>query len=200
MAAKKSTPEPASPIAARYPKAVTTRNGRRLELRLMGEGDRKLMLDFARSLPVHDLLFLRNNITEEPAIDDWIANIAAGRSATVLAVDGERLAGYAALHYNTTDWTRHIGEIRMLTAADFRGIGLGRMLASETYAIGRALGLKKLSAQMTLDQAGARTTFEHLGFKPEALLTDFVMDASGRTRDLLVMAYDLEGLTDTIDI
>ena len=62
------------------------------------------------------------------------------------------------------------------------------------------MGLRKLTAQMTLDQAGARATFERLGFKPEALLTDWVMANDGRTRDLLVMAYDLEGLTDTVDV
>ena len=76
---------------------------------------------------------------------------------------------------------------------------MGRILADEIYAVSRSLGLRKLSAQMTLDQAGARATFERLGFRPEALLTDWVMDAKGRTRDLLVMAYDLEGLTDTVD-
>jgi phosphinothricin acetyltransferase len=94
---------------------------------------------------------------------------------------------------------RHLGEIRLLTGTAQRGIGLGRILADEIYAVSRSLGLRKLSAQMTLDQAGARATFERLGFRPEALLTDWVMDAKGRTRDLLVMAYDLEGLTDTVD-
>jgi RimJ/RimL family protein N-acetyltransferase len=72
------------------------------------------------------------------------------------------------------------------------------VLASEIYAVAGILGLRKLSAQMTLDQPGARATFERLGFKPEALLTDWVMSADGRTRDLLVMAYDVTGLTDTV--
>ena len=47
---------------------------------------------------------------------------------------------------------------------------------------------------------GPRATFERLGFKPGALLTDWVMAHEGRTRDLLVMAYDLDGLTDTVDV
>ncbi|MGI8927575.1 MAG: GNAT family N-acetyltransferase [Tepidiformaceae bacterium] len=187
-------------FSARYPRNVPMRDGRQLQLRLMGRGDRDLVLAFARALPADDLLFLRNDITEAPSVDEWIANIETGHSTAVLAVDGEHLAGYAALHYQATSWTRHIGEIRLLTAPGYRGMGLGRMLAGETYAVGRALGLKKLSAQMTLDQAGARSTFERLGFKPEALLTDFVIDANGRTRDLLVMAYDLDGLTDTVDV
>ena len=52
---------------------------------------------------------------------------------------------------------------------------------------------------MTPDQAGARSVFEHLGFTVEALLHDWVEDRQGRTRDLLVMTYDLDGLTDRVD-
>jgi hypothetical protein len=32
------------------------------------------------------------------------------------------------------------------------------------------------------------------------LLSDFVIDRGGRTRDLLVMAYDVEGLTEHLDV
>ena len=52
---------------------------------------------------------------------------------------------------------------------------------------------------MTPDQKGARATFERLGFRAEALLQDFVVDHSGRTRDLLVMGYDVTGLTEHVD-
>jgi L-amino acid N-acyltransferase YncA len=66
------------------------------------------------------------------------------------------------------------------------------VLALEVYRLARQLGLRRLAAHMSLDQAGARATFERLGFRAEALLTDWVMDVEGRTRDLLIMAYDLE--------
>jgi RimJ/RimL family protein N-acetyltransferase len=52
---------------------------------------------------------------------------------------------------------------------------------------------------MTTDQKGAQATFERLGFKPEALLQDFVVDHAGRTRDLVVMAYDVTGLTEFVE-
>jgi hypothetical protein len=32
-----------------------------------------------------------------------------------------------------------------------------------------------------------------LGFSAEALLADFVMDANGRTDDLVIMSYDVTG-------
>jgi RimJ/RimL family protein N-acetyltransferase len=65
------------------------------------------------------------------------------------------------------------------------------------FAVARQLGLRKVTAQMTPDQKGARVTFERLGFQPEALLADFVVDRDGKTRDLLIMSHDLSGFTDT---
>jgi RimJ/RimL family protein N-acetyltransferase len=193
-----ATQERGAEVAARYPRRVPLRGDRPVELRLMDAGDGERMLAFARALPADDLLFLRSNITEAPAVDGWIANIVDGRTFTVLGVDGDAIGGYASVHLNPAEWMRHVGEIRLLTGTDFRGAGLGRALASEIFAVASILGLRKLSAQMTLDQPGARATFERLGFKPEALLTDWVISTDGRTRDLLIMAYDVEGLTDTV--
>jgi len=61
------------------------------------------------------------------------------------------------------------------------------------------LGLRKIVAQMTVDQKGAIATFERLGFRAEALLSDFVIDREGRMRDLMIMAYDVDGLTEHLD-
>ena len=193
------TTEPGS-VESRFPRAVPLKGGKKVELRLMGAGNLQRMLSFAHGLPADDLLFLRRNIGDAAAVKEWIADIGAAHSFTVLAIDGEVIAGYGSLHLNAATWMRHIGEIRMLAGVPHRGSGLGRVLASEIYAVAKLMGLRKLTAQMTLDQAGARATFERLGFKPEALLTDWVMANDGRTRDLLVMAYDLEGLTDTVDV
>jgi hypothetical protein len=49
---------------------------------------------------------------------------------------------------------------------------------------------------MTSDQRGARATFERIGFRPEALLADYVVDAEDRTHDMLIMSYDIDGFND----
>jgi hypothetical protein len=86
-----ATGERAGEIGARYPRKVALRGDRSIELRLMDAGDPDKMLAFARALPADDLLFLRSNITEPAAVDGWIANIADGRTVTVLGVDGEAI-------------------------------------------------------------------------------------------------------------
>jgi RimJ/RimL family protein N-acetyltransferase len=83
----------------------------------------------------------------------------------------------------------------VLVNRSYRGLGLGKRLTNEAFAMAKDLGLRKITAQMPTDQRGARQVFEHLGFRPEALLADHVMTRDGKTRDLLIMSYDVAGFS-----
>jgi L-amino acid N-acyltransferase YncA len=177
-----------------FPKTANL-GGETITLRLMEPADRERILAFARALPPDDLLFLRLDITSPEGVDEWVRNIAAGRTITVLAEHEATVAGYASVHHNDAMWNRHIGEIRVNVGSRFRRHGLGRRLVDEVFNIARGAGLRKITAQMTPDQAAARVTFERLGFRPEALLADFVVDRQGKARDLLIMSHDVAGFT-----
>ena len=182
-----------------YPHTVALRDGTTVSLRLMTAADAGRIAAFARSLPEDDLLFLRMDITDPSAVALWVKNLEAGLATTVIAEASGETVGYASLVQNRVAWQRHLGEIRTQVGPSHRSRGLGRALAGEIFAIGRERGLRKIVAQMTTDQKGALATFERLGFKPEALLQDFVVDHAGRTRDLVVMAYDVTGLTEFVE-
>ena len=182
-------------ISRKFPREVTLDKGP-VTFRLMGARDRDAVLAFAQSLPHDDLLFLRLNITTPEGVDEWVNNIDGGRTITVLAEASRKIVGYASVHHNDAMWNRHVGEIRVNVAPEYRRHGLGRRLTDEVFAIARDIGLRKITAQMTPDQTGARVTFERLGFRPEALLADYVVDIEGRTRDLLIMSHDVAGFTD----
>ena len=184
----------ASAIQRTYPWS-TTIDGIEVTFRLMEPRDRDAVLAFARALPAHDLMFLRTDVTQPEVVDEWVRNLEAGRTITILAETGGQVAGYSSLHKNDALWTRHVGEIRVQVGQEFRGLGLGKRLANEVFAIAKELGLKKITAQMTTDQRGARQVFEHLGFRPEALLADYAMSREGRTHDLLIMSYDVAGFS-----
>lgn len=183
-------------LAEHYPKSVTLPEGPTVELRLMTAGDRDAVMGFARGLPQEDLMFLRVDLTQPSVVDDWIANVLAGYSTTLLAYDDAGLAGYATVHRDPAPWTRRIGEIRVNVSPAYRGKGLGRVLISRIFDIGRGLGLAKLVAHMTADQHGAQAAFRRLGFIPEAVLADYVEDRGGRLRDMVIMTYDIEGHSD----
>jgi len=179
-----------------YPKQIGLPDGRLAELHVMTAADKDAILRFARKLSEDDLLFLRTDITDPAVVDDWIENLRKGTTVTILAELNGELGAYASLHQDQARWTRRVGEIRINAAPRYRGVGLGRALASEIFEVGKAQGIKKLVAMVTPEQSGARTTLERLGFKVEALLADWVEDRRGQPRDLLVMTFDLAGFTD----
>lgn len=181
-----------------YPKSVQLPEGSQIELRLMTPADRDAVLQFARGLPQEDLLFLRVDLTEGSVVDEWISNLQAGRSTSLVAYDDTGLIGYATVHSNRAPWTRGVGELRVNVSPDYRGKGLGRVLTSQIFDLARGLGLRKLMANMTSDQHGAQAAFRRLGFVPEALLADYVEDRNGTPRDLVIMSYSIDGHSDRV--
>lgn len=181
-----------------YPKNITLPDGAGVEIRMMSGEDRDAVLAFANNLSQEDMLFLRVDITQPEVVDDWMSNLAVGRSVSLAAYDADGLIGYATVHRNAAPWTRRVGEIRVNVNQAYRARGLGKNLTSEIFAVARGLGLKKLMANMTSDQHGAQAAFRRLGFVPEALLADYVEDRKGTPRDLVIMSYDIDGHNDSI--
>jgi RimJ/RimL family protein N-acetyltransferase len=174
---------------------TTTVHDRSITLRLMTPDDKGALLEFARSLPEDDLLFLSIDLTRPEAVEQWAKHISTGRITTILLENDGKLLGHGSLGHNELVWTRHLGEIQLLVSPKLRGLGLGTLLANEVFALAGELGLQKIVARMASEQKGALQVFERLGFRPEALLADYVMDREGRTHDLIVMSYDVTGLT-----
>ena len=179
-----------------YPRETRLPDGGSVDVRMMSAADRDAVLAFARGLPEQDLLFLRVDLTEPAVIDEWIANVEAGLSTSLVAYDQTGLVGYATVHRNRARWTRRVGEIRVNVSPEYRARGLGRRLISQVFDLARSLGLKKIIANMTVDQPGAQAAFRKLGFVPEALLADYVEDRNGVTHDLVIMSYDIDGHSD----
>ena len=174
-----------------YPRTIQLDTITKVSLRLMTPADTYRLVAFARSLPADDLLFLRMDITKLNVVAHWGQNVKEGSTMTVLAEVDSEIAGYVSLHHNEVTWQRHLGEIRIQVGPRYRSQGLGRALAGEIFTIARDLKLRKIVAQMTPDQKGAIAIFERLGFRTEALLQDFVIDRTDRTRDLMVMTCDV---------
>ena len=185
--------------ADRYPHRVTLPDGASITIRRMIPADRDAVLAFANSLPEEDLLFLRIDITQPEVVDLWVENLKTGFTTSLLAWEGDRVVGYASVHRDPVPWTRRVGELRVNVAPEHRDEGLGRNLINEIFDVARGLGLKKLTVNMTTEQLAARAGFKRIGFRAEAVLSDFIEDAEGRSHDLLIMTYDVEGLTNQVE-
>ena len=174
--------------ARSYPRRVNTEAGE-IEFHLMTRADEAAVLDFARALPTHDLLFLPRNISQPKVLSAWVNEIERGDIVSLLALKDSAVVGCGTLVRDSHSWSPHVGEIRMVVSLDVRGKGVGRALSQETFALALGAGLDKLTVQMTVDQRAAIALFESLGFKAEALLRDHVRDVDGRTHDIVVLGH-----------
>jgi L-amino acid N-acyltransferase YncA len=164
----------------------------------MRTADAESLLTFVRSLPRHDLMFLPTDITEIEGLNGWLDEMLIGVSRVIIAVGPNGIVGFGSVVHSTASWTRHIAELRVVVAPAVRGSGLGRELIAAAFRAAASVGVKRINAQMTLDQQGAIRVFRELGFSPLAVLPDQVMDQDGTTFDLLVMHQDAESFEKTL--
>jgi GNAT superfamily N-acetyltransferase len=172
----------------RFPLQVTLRNTA-IVFRPLSSACRDAMLGFARSLPEQDLLFLDRDIAQPAVVDQWVRDVADGRLATIAAWRDNSIVGYATTARGNVRWSRHVADLRVVVAEDYRGLGLGRWLLELVFEMALEAGASKLVARMTPDQTGALSLFRHLGFEQEAVLRDHALDANGLTHDLMVLSF-----------
>jgi ribosomal protein S18 acetylase RimI-like enzyme len=163
---------------------------RTVTFRLMSVDDRELFKNFIRSLPHEDNFHLMLDVHDDHAIDRWMKGVDSGQIISVIALENDQMIGYCNIHRNELSWVRHVGEIGMGVSRDYRGLGVGKALTNEVFAIARACGLRKIWARMAASQEAAQNVFHSLHFRTEALLSDFVMNQNGGTEDLVIMTYD----------
>ena len=75
----------------------TNVDGKTVTLRLMTAEDKDAVLNFARSLPEDDLLFLSFDITDEDFVDAWVKRVKAGKWHTILVEIDGKLVGHGSL-------------------------------------------------------------------------------------------------------
>ncbi len=165
--------------------------GEPMVLRRVTPADADRLHRFFLSLPAADLLFLRRDVTDGRQINAWMAEIERGETVTIIAETEGTVMGEATLHLSDVPWTRHVGVVRVFTAYEQRGRGLGRLLLEEICRLAPGLGIEKLVAEMTVEQTAAQHLMRDLGFVEQARLPLFVKDRHGQRHDLIMMVKDL---------
>lgn len=166
-------------------------SGSAFELRSLKAGDEPQLADFFKRLPKHDLLYVPRDVSNPKILEAWFRTTSEDDMRTIIATDGERIVGSAALIVDPLSWSPHVGEIRVMIDASSRRLGLGRALIENRYNEAVEMGLEKLIARMTIDQRGAFAIFEPMGFVGEALLKRHVRDEDGNAHDIALLSCHL---------
>jgi GNAT superfamily N-acetyltransferase len=177
-----------TPTPRDYPRTVTLGDAT-VEIGLLQAADAGELGAFIETLPTHDLLFVRRDVSHPKVLEAWVGALALGSVISLAARSAGALIGCTAIVTDAHSWSRHVGELRVMTSPDWRGRGLGRALIQESFALALGLGLEKLVVQMTIDQRAAIAVFEELGFRAEAVLQGHVKDRDGRIHDLVLLSH-----------
>ena len=183
----------------RYPRTVGEGAGA-FQLRVMTAADEAAVLAFARTLPTHDLLFLRRDIRQPRVMSAWIRQLEAGDIQSLLALRDGQLVGCSAIARDPHSFSPHVGDLRVILAPESRELGLGRLLIQESFLVAMASGLEKLTVHMTGYQQAAIRVFEDMGFRPEALLRDQVRDDHGNDFDIVILGQNVQAHLAKLDL
>lgn len=157
-------------------------------IRRLEAGDEPALRAFLAALPAEDRTFIKEDVEDPSLAAAWVAD---RRTVRGVAVDGGDVRGLAAV-IPGLGWSSHVGELRLVVDPSQRRLGVGTALARWAVLQSIELGLRKLAVEVVAEQEAAEALFRNLGFEPEALLRDHILDRDGSYRDLLVMSHHLD--------
>lgn len=175
-------------IAGRYPRRVQLRDGSIVLVRPMSRADEGGLVDFFGRVPAEERFFLKDDVTSRTVIRGWIDTLDYERVLPLLALDGNRVVGDAALLRHRSASLRHSGEIRVVIDPAMHELGLGVVLVRELVEIASASGLLDVVFEF-VDGAQDATVeaAEFLGAVRAGSATDWVRDAQGNPHDVIFM-------------
>jgi L-amino acid N-acyltransferase YncA len=158
-----------------------------MEIRPIEPADHPALERFLSRVPEGDRTFFKEDVDDPAVVEAWIRP----EVPHALALEDGEVIGYVAV-VPQHGWSSHVGEVRVIVDPDHRGKGVGQALARRAVIEALRLGLTKMVVEVIADQEATIAMFGALGFDPEALLRDHVLDQSGELRDLLVLAHSVE--------
>jgi len=174
---------------------VTLKDGAYVLLRPMNGGDEKNLLEFYSAVSDDDLRYFRHYVKDPAVIQGWCEQLDYSKVLPMLALVKDHVVGSASLHFFEGP-KRHVGEVRLFLAKDYRKRGLGMKMIKALIDLARKQGLGIMQAEVIAEQTKVVKAFETLGFKPQATLDDYFLFPDGDSRDVVLMTLSLRAKMD----
>jgi len=174
---------------------VTLADGSRVLLRPMTNSDDDLMGELFSSINGDDLKYFRHNVKNAEVLKNWTNNLDYKQVIPLLAMVQDHPVGDATIHFGEGP-RRHIGEIRIFLARDYRKRGLGMKMLRTVVDLARKQGLSILTAEVIAENVKLIKAFESLGFQQQCTLDDYFMFPDGECIDVKLMLLPLKAKVD----
>jgi L-amino acid N-acyltransferase YncA len=169
---------------------ITLKEGAYVLLRPMVREDESRLMEFYSTAREDDLRYLRHDVKDPAVIREWCDHLDYNKVLPLLAFAKESIVGSASLHFCEGP-KRHIGEVHMFLARDYRKCGLGLKMVRALIDLARKRGLGILMAEVVAEETKTIKAFESLGFKARVTLDDYFMLPDGDLHDVVLMTMPL---------
>ncbi len=170
---------------------ITLRDGVRVLLRLMAKEDYEQLVEYYSHFSEEDLLYVRHNVKDPAVIKTWCDNLDYNKVLPILALVKDQVVGSATLHFFPGP-KRHVAEVRLFLAKDFRQRGLGMKMTRAVIDIARKQNIRLLTAEVIAEKTKVVRAFETMGFITKCVLPDYFMFPDGDTCDVAFLVLDLK--------
>jgi acetyltransferase len=170
---------------------VTLKDGVHVLLRPMVKEDRPHLDELYAPIGDDDMRYFRENVKDAEILQRWCENLDYGHILPVLALVKDRAVGSGSLHFFQGP-KRHIGEVRLFLAKDYRKRGLGMKIIRVLIEFARKQGLSTLVAEVIADKTKVVRAFEQMGFVSRVTLEDYFMFPDGECTDVVFMTMRLK--------
>jgi GNAT superfamily N-acetyltransferase len=174
-----------------YRHLVTLPDGIRVLVRPLVPRDREALLELFHGLPADETQFFRSNVSDPGMVATWAESPDYARVFPLVAVVGEHMVGNSTLHIGV-GFTRHVAEIRIFLAKEYRRRGIGSAMIKGQLEIARKLGLHQVIAEVVESRPQVMHAFERLGFERQFAWRDLFMTPEGETLDMIVLVNRLK--------
>ena len=151
------------------------------------------------ALPAEETQYFRSNITDPDVVASWAETPDYTNVFPLVAVVGDRIVGNSTLHLGS-GFTRHVAEIRIFLAKEFRRHGIGTAMIKGQIEMARKLGLHQVIAEVVESPPQVIHAFERLGFERQFALHDLFMTPDGETLDMIVLVNYLKRHAEEFDV
>ena len=176
----------------KYPKELSLKNSKSVELRLLTEDDFDKLVDFFQKLPIKDRMYLRIDVMKRENILKRFGTIDYKNMFPVIALAGEKIIAIGTMFRSQFGWMRNLGELRVVVSPEYQREGLCTILTKELFFHSLTTDMYKIQAELMENQKSAISCFERLGFKKEAVLKKHVTDIKGIRHNLIIMSLDIQ--------
>lgn len=176
-------------------KLEVLRDGTPVALREPTPADVHAVQQFFEALPTEDKRYLRVDMTRDDVVQRMIEEAIAGQAYRKLALIDNRVVAHGALRFSQESWHRHLGEIRVMVAPEFRNRNLGGIMIRHLFQEAKRREIDKVTIKIAGPQTALRERCERYGFAIDAVLPEHIKDREGKLHPLVVMSCPLDSFS-----